>query len=99
MKTIEAFKCEHTGGIYADRRSAAVSEFRALMRKAAGSMPAYGAISSSDIMAWLASTIEGEIYQTVPDHLRAALDYFDANLRRKTFDDVHDGHIPEGPTS
>lgn len=99
MKTIEAFKCEHTGGIYADPRSAAISEFRALMRKAGQSMPCFGSINNTDLMNWLASTIESEIYPTVPDQLRAALDYFDANLRRKTFDDVHDGHIPEGPTS
>lgn len=79
MKTIEAFKCEMTGGIYETPRRAASSEFRAMMKRIGGSLPAMGSVNSYEIMNWLASNIESGIYPTVFDRLKEALDYFEAN--------------------
>lgn len=85
MKTIEAFKCEFTGGVFEDQRRAQRSEFYALMKRAGGSLPAMGSIEAVKIMEWLANNIESEIYPTAPDKLREALNYFEINLRKKNF--------------
>ena len=85
MKMIEAFKCEFTGSIFEDRHRSRRSEFNALMKRVGGSLPAMGSIGPDKIMEWLASSIESEIYPTVPDKLREALDYFNAHLRKAGF--------------
>lgn len=79
MHTITAWKCDHTQSIHEQQKGAAKSEFRALMRKAGGTLPAMGSISSYDIMAWLAGNIEGTIYPTAFDKLKEAVDYFEAH--------------------
>lgn len=82
MREVQGFKCEFTGVVYEDRRRAALSEFRGMMKSIGGSLPAMGSVNSASIMEWLAGNIESEIYPSIPDKLRAALDYFDANLRK-----------------
>lgn len=79
MKTIEAYKCEVTGGIYETKRRAASSEFRAMMKRVGGSLPAMGSVSPIEIMDWLGSNIESNIYPNVFGQLKDALDYFEAN--------------------
>ena len=80
MKKIEAFKCELTGALYEDQRRAAESEFRAMMKRIGGSLPAMGSVNSTGIMEWLAGSIDSEIYPVI-DKLQAALDYYQNIVR------------------
>lgn len=76
MKTIEAYKCDLTGGVYESRSRARRSEFTAMMKRVGGSLPSMGSIESVKIMEWLAGNIESDIYPTVVDKIREALDYY-----------------------
>lgn len=85
MKTIEAFKCEHTGAVFETDVQAARSEFRALMRKAADHLPAMGSIAPKDIFDWLAGNLIGAPYVSALPALMEALTYLQQN--RVTIDD------------
>ena len=79
MRQVQAYECEHTGGIFKDEAAAARSEFRALMRKAGGTVSAMGSIDPRNIFDWLASELSSGVYATAYPALMEALTYFGAH--------------------
>jgi len=79
VEKIDAYKCSITSAVFEDQSRAVKAEFRAMMRRAGGSLPAWGSIDPMKIMDWLASEIESGVYPTAIIKIQEALEYWQAN--------------------
>jgi len=75
MRKVGAYKCELTGAIFATADKAKSSEFRAMMKKVAGHLPAMGSVSATAVMEYLAGHLDGAIYPGAAPELLKALQY------------------------